>query len=519
MAVSSLGRMSRPLTHLMGLSLLVTGAGCGTETNEGNGGQLQTAPDNTQGSAAAARARAPRLLAPLSGSAGDSRQPVFAWAPSTPRATLQICDERSCARVLASIDSMNGFAQPTTPLPAGLLFWRVVSNQGQSATWQIAIPARDAGLTTTFAALPDYNGDGFADVAIGAPDAGGGSVALIFGARFPNFSPDLTLTGPAQFGRGVAAIGDVNGDGFVDLAVASGGDPGAVTIYFGGAAGPIAGPTLAHGSASAAFGATMASAGDVNHDGYGDILIGGRPVAQLFLGGAGGPATTPFASLAPGEQSGDASVVQGPADVNADGLPDVLVGGAVFLGNGASFTRQGGLDFGPLGGFAGDENGDGFGDFAAGTVPPGTPDGIDTSQSLLNEGGVFFFASAGDVDGDGYGDTIASVSHFLVVPERLRVYFGAPGSCGDFNCRRHSPIVVAGHQQSDDFTPVAVAAAGDVNGDGTDDLVVSRPDIGAAYLFLGHAGGLGEVSFRTWSGAPGFGSSVPGIFGTATPGF
>src|SRR5215470_1405176 len=62
-----------------------------------------------------ARARGPRLLSPLSGSASDSRQPLFAFTPGSPRGTVQICADRACARVLASVDGDKGAAQPELP--------------------------------------------------------------------------------------------------------------------------------------------------------------------------------------------------------------------------------------------------------------------------------------------------------------------------------------------------------------------------------------------------------------------
>jgi hypothetical protein len=64
-----------------------------------------------------------------------------------------------------------------------------------------------------------------------------------------------------------------------------------------------------------------------------------------------------------------------------------------------------------------------------------------------------------------------------------------------------------------------IAAVGDVDGDGTDDLVATTPDNGSAYLFLGSAGGLEAFPFRTWTGTPGFGTSLPALFGTARPTF
>ena len=98
----------------------------------------------------------------------------------------------------------------------------------------------------------------------------------------------MTLTGGDQFGRAIAAVGDVNGDGFVDLAVASGGDPGdrSTSMTAAPRARAWATPAAGRPAVTAGFGATMASAGDVDGDGYGDIVVGGREIAQVFLGSA-----------------------------------------------------------------------------------------------------------------------------------------------------------------------------------------------------------------------------------------
>jgi len=128
---------------------------------------------------------------------------------------------------------------------------------------------------------------------VGQPGPVSGIVAVFYGsAAGVSASPDVVMTGGDQFGRAVATVGDVNGDGYVDLAVASGGDPGTVNIYDGGAAGPTLGNALLPGPVTSGFGATMAAAGDVNGDGYGDMVVGGREAAQVFLGSARGMAVT-----------------------------------------------------------------------------------------------------------------------------------------------------------------------------------------------------------------------------------
>ena len=67
-----------------------------------------------------------RPMAPLSGSVSGSRQPVFSFNGGR-SARVDICYDRACAHVIESLYGDDGQAQPDTPLPAGTLFWRVVS--------------------------------------------------------------------------------------------------------------------------------------------------------------------------------------------------------------------------------------------------------------------------------------------------------------------------------------------------------------------------------------------------------
>jgi hypothetical protein len=465
-----------------------------------------------------------RPLSPLSGSMVTSRQPLLRW---TPRQTteVEICADRACDVVLHTFRARDGEGRPQIPLPAGTLYWRVLPSRGPSAAWQMVIPARDSGRSTAWGVVPDYNGDGNADVAVGAPAPGAGSVALSFGAFFrPNVIPDLTIGGGDGFGSAVAAAGDLNGDGFVDLAVASASTPPSVAIYYGGAGGPVPGPTLYPGSVTG-FGTTIASAGDFNRDGYGDLVVGGRELAQVYQGSADGVRTIPALSIVAPALSGaapDASIVQGPADVNGDGAPDLFVGGGIFHGTGTGFEAAPDVVLGLLGSFAGDSNGDGFTDFAAGNLLAGSPGGIDPAHGLLILAGEFVFAAAGDLDADGYSDVTTAITPLLGAPERERIYFGAPTSCGSTGCRPFSPLIIPGHDQAGNNLSVLIVAAGDVNGDGGDDLVVATPDSGTVALYLGaDARELPlNFAFPIWTGAAGsFGSSVTGLFGTAPPGF
>jgi hypothetical protein len=483
--------------------------GCGDDTPAGSGNDASGIVRNRNG--------LPRPLAPLSGSVSGSRQPVFEFAGSS-SARVDLCYDRACTHLLRSLDGSDGHAQPDTPLPAGTFFWRVVSRHRNSATWQLVIPGRESGLTTAAATVPDFNGDGRADIAVGMP--GANSVSIFFGSFFGvSSTADTTLTGGDRFGRAIAAVGDVNGDGFVDLAVASGSDPGTVNVYDGGPTGPTMGNALPPGAITAGFGTTIASAGDIDGDGYGDVIVGGREGAQVFLGSAKGMAATPAFTLT-GQAGGDALVVQGPADVNGDGAPDVFVGRMLYLGTGHGFAPQTGFttfSFGPDTSFAGDFDDDGLTDLAANQgVQPGTPDGVDTNQFLLAQAGEFMLGTAGDLDGDGYADVVATIGSFVGVPERERVYFGAPTGCGSTDCRAFTPLFIAGHDQTPTGTMSAIIApAADLNGDGGDDLIVLTPEDGAVWIYFGGGARQQPLANPLRLSITALNGSLAGVFGTA----
>src|SRR5204863_5371998 len=106
-------------------------------------------------------------------------------------------------------------------------------------------------------------------------------------------TPDVTLDDAnqdnAQFGYSAASAGDVNGDGYGDVMVSAllydgpgNTDEGRAWLYYGNAAGLIATPARILDDANqngAWFGSSLASAGDVNGDGYGDVIIGARKYA------------------------------------------------------------------------------------------------------------------------------------------------------------------------------------------------------------------------------------------------
>jgi hypothetical protein len=203
---------------------------------------------------------------------------------------------------------------------------------------------------TSVAIIGDLNRDGYADALIGAPlnDAGamdGGAAYVFYGGVTVNGAIDHALLGTVaadHFGTSVASLGDWNGDGDIDLAI---GAPdadltapgaGAVFVYRGGPDMDVAVDVVLTGTSSAdGFGIAVSSAGDVNHDGYADALVGARlagstsnndGLAYIYLGGQSPDATSDLILSPAAEAEAYGTAVAAAGDVDGDDYADVLVG-------------------------------------------------------------------------------------------------------------------------------------------------------------------------------------------------
>jgi hypothetical protein len=341
----------------------------------------------------------------------------------------------------------------------------------------------------------DMNGDGHDDVVVGAPanDAGGGDAGrayVYFGGPGADLVADLTLTGVAagdDFGRSVGTAGDVNGDGYDDVIVgatlndAGGVDAGRAYVFFGGATpNATADLTLTGAAAGDNFGWSAGTAGDVNGDGYDDVIVGA------------------YQNDAAGSNAGRAYVFYGGASPNS--TADWVMTGAA-AGNVFGFSV----------GTAGDVNGDGYADvivgaydavgleagrayvFYGGVAPNSTADLVLIGETV---GDLFGYSvgTAGDMNGDGYDDVIVGAFHDDAEGTnagRAYVFHGGP------EADAVADLVLGGEAAYDEFG-FAVGTAGDVNLDGCDDVIIGArlndgggSEAGRAYVYFG---GLPDVA-------------------------
>nr|WP_295923472.1 FG-GAP-like repeat-containing protein [uncultured Dyadobacter sp.] len=406
----------------------------------------------------------------------------------------------------------------------------------------------------------DINGDGLGDLVIGAPhyqngQQAEGAIFLYYGSPSGiNTTASDTIESDlanAEFGKSVALAGDVNNNGFSDIIV---GAPsyqnnqlreGAAFVYLGSASGLLPSPIILESDQPfAALGTAVAGAGDVNGDGYSDIIAGApyyddnennEGAAFVYLGIAMGIKTVPVATLE-SNQAGAllGSSVASAGDYNGDGQSDVIAGAPKYdNGEGAAFLYQGianggvsasakdtlgadqpGAEFGTAVASAGDVNGDGFSDLIVGAplhsngsskegaafIYHGTATGINSHVAVLESDqdeaqmGISV-ASAGDVNGDGYSDVISGANLY---DNAAKVDNGSAfvfhGSASGILA---VPTIMLGINQSGAQFGNAVTGAGDLNGDGFTDIVVGAPQFdngsgkeGAVFIYYGSATGV-----------------------------
>jgi len=322
------------------------------------------------------------------------------------------------------------------------------------------------------------------------------------------------------------------------------------------------GSTVINGARFSNFGYTVAGAGDVNHDGFADVVVGspfyqrdgyqvGR--AYLFKGSADGLVLPAAWVKEPPPDYNDTAyygfAVTGVGDVNGDGYDDVAVGAPDYVistnpdrnDGGRAFLYRGshdGLetdaawtadsedirtDFGFSIEPAGDVNGDGKADVLVGDylwgfdngrpgrvyLFTGTGDGLTASPAWFDQGsGDFEFygyglAGLGDVNGDHHDDVAVSgygTSGGVFYGGRVSIYYGGGGLGGPAWTKRGTfPQQGFGRQ---------IAAAHDVNGDGRADMLVSSADgyKGVVSLFCGSSGGVSKTPCWSITGPEGSGA-------------
>lgn len=332
-------------------------------------------------------------------------------------------------------------------------------------------------------------------------------------------------SGGDRLGWTVGSAGDMDGDGVPDLAAGAprdddnGTSSGSARVW-SGATGAVLG-TWFGDNTSDQFGSALAGAGDVNGDGFDDIVVGAPydddngascGMARVISGNGGGVLWSVYGDAADDELG---SSVASAGDVDGDGLPDVIVGAVQQSGNGyariykgnngnlirtllgSEFQSQFGISVSALG----DLDGDGRSEQAVGAWLDDTP-GLSSGRAFVFDGASgsllktlsgpaahdwfgYTVAGPGDLDGDGVPDLVVGAYGSDLASSDGGAVFAFTGS--DWlllwSVGADEPGVQLGF---------SLSAAGDTNGDGLPDVLAGAPfsSTGRAHVFSGPNGNL-----------------------------
>ncbi len=409
--------------------------------------------------------------------------------------------------------------------------------------------AGNSEFSFTVSCAGNVNGDGFDDVIVGAPyyTNSKGRAYIYFGGNPMNNTADVIMDGENYhdlFAYSVSNAGDVNNDNYDDIIVGApdypkGGETGRAYIYFGGITMDNTADVIVDGENPGTdnnFGESVSAAGNFNGDLFDDVIVGASDYpddddkgrAYVYFGG--NPMTNTPDVIFDGENNQDefGTSVSGAGDVNNDNYDDVIVGAPdypanvetgrayIYFGNDALENtadvimdgENPGTDnnFGESVSGAGNVNGDAFDDVIVGAsdypddADKGrayiyfganpmnkfpTPDITFTGENDDDEFGTSV-SGAGNVNGDAFDDVIIGASDYPNNGDIGRAYIFYGGNSMDL-----TPDVIMDGETADDEFGSTVSCAGNVNGDGYDDVIVAAPlyqsgqDRGRAYVFFG----------------------------------